>query len=193
MVLNRCTACSPSYAPQDQYIELNTWVRPSATLYGAGERSSATTYITVRGWDGWYATHEPGPLISSPQHHSAATGDLLGHRSRSAMPQTRAHSLPVHPFPPFNPLPGLQRNGYPYTLWARDLAPAEAMRNSYSSWPFVMVLEAGGWLAHRGVVQGRPTEACRFQPANHSWQSRQLRMAAAWPALPCVQAVVSAA
>jgi hypothetical protein len=46
----RCLAscCRLFSVPQDQYIELNTWVRPTAHLYGAGERSSATTYITVR-------------------------------------------------------------------------------------------------------------------------------------------------
>ena len=38
----------------------------------------------------------------------------------------------------------LQRNGYPYTLWNRDQNPQVPMRNTYGSWPFVMVLEQGG-------------------------------------------------
>lgn len=36
-----------------------------------------------------------------------------------------------------------QRNGYPYVMWTRDIPPTTAMVNSYSAWPFVMVLESG--------------------------------------------------
>ncbi|KAL4855918.1 Alpha-glucosidase [Chlorella vulgaris] len=67
---------------KDQYLELSTWVNPSAYIYGAGERASSTTFMT--------------------------------------------------------------RNGYPYTLWNRDLGPSVAMRNTYGHWPFVMVMEQDG-------------------------------------------------
>lgn len=38
----------------------------------------------------------------------------------------------------------LQRNGYPYALWNRDERPTVTMRNTYSHWPFVLAVEAGG-------------------------------------------------
>ncbi|PRW45700.1 alpha-glucosidase isoform A [Chlorella sorokiniana] len=38
----------------------------------------------------------------------------------------------------------MTRNGYPYVLWTRDIAPTTAMVNSYGAWPFVMVLESDG-------------------------------------------------
>lgn len=43
------------------------------------------------------------------------------------------------------PLSGApQRNGYPYALWNRDESPTVTMRNTYSHWPFILVVEAGG-------------------------------------------------
>jgi hypothetical protein len=36
-------ACLP--APQDQYLELSTWLSPSAKLFGAGERASDTLLL----------------------------------------------------------------------------------------------------------------------------------------------------
>jgi hypothetical protein len=31
--------------PQDQYLELTTWVHPDVGLFGAGERASATLHL----------------------------------------------------------------------------------------------------------------------------------------------------
>lgn len=51
------SCCSPTgirllrvaFPPQDQYLELSTKVDPAARLYGAGERQSAVTFMTVGG------------------------------------------------------------------------------------------------------------------------------------------------
>jgi hypothetical protein len=46
---SRCMAYCPRISIlQDQYLELSTWVNPSAYIYGAGERASSTTFMTVR-------------------------------------------------------------------------------------------------------------------------------------------------
>ncbi|EFN51090.1 hypothetical protein CHLNCDRAFT_141480 [Chlorella variabilis] len=74
------TTCWPLGA--DQYLELSTHVDAASYIYGGGERSSETTYMT--------------------------------------------------------------RNGYPYAGWARDQNPQVPMRNTYSSWPFALVLEQDG-------------------------------------------------
>ena len=43
-------ACTATYrflyrCTQDQYLELTTWLSPTATLYGAGERGSDTLHL----------------------------------------------------------------------------------------------------------------------------------------------------
>ena len=38
-------ASAPACAPQDQYLELSTWLSPTAKLFGAGERASDTLHL----------------------------------------------------------------------------------------------------------------------------------------------------
>lgn len=89
--LGAASCCRLFSVPQDQYIELNTWVRPTAHLYGAGERSSTTTYITVR------AGSLAGPRWHRWAIHTCSAVHLLPWSLHFHLPCCRASLLPQQP------------------------------------------------------------------------------------------------
>lgn len=40
----------------------------------------------------------------------------------------------------------LRRNGLPLAVWSHDLGPTFLQQNMYGSHPFVLDMEAGGWV-----------------------------------------------
>ena len=152
---------------QPQYIELSTQVDPTAYLYGAGERSSETTHMTVGDlacfvvcfflflWRGWWQGAPQQAAAIRLAHQAPAPGSSPANCRRASAPC-------LLPF-------WLQRNGYPYTLWARDQSPQVPMRNTYSHWPFVMVMEQG----ETGVsaMPWRRQQQLVFAAGFRSWRS----------------------
>ncbi|KAL4423393.1 hypothetical protein ABPG77_004324 [Micractinium sp. CCAP 211/92] len=50
-------------AYKDQYLELSTWLSPSASLYGAGERASKTLHLERNGMPRAIWSHDLGPTF----------------------------------------------------------------------------------------------------------------------------------
>lgn len=127
---------------------------PTAYVYGAGQRSSDTTYITVSPavipffLAFFIASRSPLGCSGSAswEWQDAGCPSMLivcAYPGVTQVTQGVDLTTPPHPNDIPTPPPYLQRNGYPYVLWARDLSSQLAMQNTHGHWPFVMVQEQG--------------------------------------------------